>query len=400
MQGQQIQQNIRPQDFSWPFWPIVPLYPYGKRRTIRQEVIKDKLWTFDQIQGILYVIVPIRMSVVKLIGGGLLIYAPVAPTPECIQLVRELEEQHGEVKYIILPTVSGIEHKVFVGPFARYFKKAQVYVAPSQWSFPLNLPLSWLGFPGNRTHILPFDSRQTPFADQFDYAILNTIELGLGRFQEVAFFDKYSQTLLVTDSVVSVPKNPPAIVQLYPYSLLFHAKEDAFDVVVDNEANRRKGWQKICLFALYIRPSTLESLGLLETLANAFKAPDRSKQAYFGLFPFRWQYNWQQSFDALQTDNPLLVAPILQTLIFNRAPQDTFNWVEKVASWDFKRIVSCHLDSPIEANFSQFRQAFNFLTQNPSLTPQNQSLPQTDFQFLRAVDRNLSKFRIVPPPQS
>ena len=59
--------------------------------------------------------------------------------PECIRLVNELVTEHGDVKYIILPTISGLEHKVFVGPFARFFPNAQVFVAPKQWSFPLNL---------------------------------------------------------------------------------------------------------------------------------------------------------------------------------------------------------------------------------------------------------------------
>src|SRR4028118_2277386 len=143
-QGHQVS-SIRPEDWSWSFWPAVPLYPYGRRRTLRQEVVKDTIWTFDQIQGILYTVVPIRMTVVKLDVGGLLVYAPVAPTPECIRLVKELVAVHGEVKYILLTTVSGIEHKVFVGPFARCFPQAQVFVAPQQWSFPVNLPLSWLG---------------------------------------------------------------------------------------------------------------------------------------------------------------------------------------------------------------------------------------------------------------
>ncbi|NES96280.1 MAG: DUF4336 domain-containing protein, partial [Desertifilum sp. SIO1I2] len=191
MQGQP---DTRYQDWAWPLWPVVPLYPYGRRRTLRQEVLKDKIWTFEQSQGILYVVVPIRMSAIALESGGLLIYAPVAPTPECIRLVRELEAQHGEVQAIVLPTISGIEHKVFVGPFARHFPQAQVYVAPHQWSFPVNLPLSWLGFPRKRTHILPTDSRQNPFGDEFDYAILGPIELGPGRFAEVALFHKRSRT--------------------------------------------------------------------------------------------------------------------------------------------------------------------------------------------------------------
>ncbi|NES84460.1 MAG: DUF4336 domain-containing protein, partial [Moorea sp. SIO2B7] len=136
MQKQKINSH-HSRNWSWPYWPIVPIYPYSKRRTIRQEVLKDTIWTFDQIQGILYVVVPIRMTVIRLEEGGLLVYAPVAPTPECIGLVGELVSKYGDVKYIILPTASGLEHKVFVGPFARRFPQAQVFVAPHQWSFPL-----------------------------------------------------------------------------------------------------------------------------------------------------------------------------------------------------------------------------------------------------------------------
>jgi hypothetical protein len=69
-QEMQGQQSIHPRDWSWPFWPAVPLYPYGRRQTLRQEVVKDTVWTFDQLQGILYVVVPIRMSIVKLDAGG------------------------------------------------------------------------------------------------------------------------------------------------------------------------------------------------------------------------------------------------------------------------------------------------------------------------------------------
>ncbi|MBD0335927.1 MAG: DUF4336 domain-containing protein, partial [Cyanobacteria bacterium Co-bin13] len=187
---ERLQSTLRSKDWAWPFWPVVPLYPYGQRRTLRQEIVKDTIWTFDQVQGIFYVIVPIRMTVVRLERGGLLVYAPVAPTPECVRLLQELEARHGEVKYIVLPTVSGIEHKVFVGPFARCFSRAQVFVAPDQWSFPVNLPLAWLGLPANRTQVLPAESSKSPFCDDFDYAILGPLGLGLGPFVEVAFFHR------------------------------------------------------------------------------------------------------------------------------------------------------------------------------------------------------------------
>jgi Domain of unknown function (DUF4336) len=380
-------------DFLWSFWFTLPIYPFSQRQTIRTEVVENTIWTFDQLQGIFYVVVPIRMSVVKLDEGGLLVYAPVAPTPECIRLVNELVAEHGDVKYIILPTSSGLEHKVFVGPFARYFRHAQIFVAPKQWSFPLNLPLSWLGLPSKRTHVLPEDISQTPFAKEFDYAILGSIALGLGRFAEVAFFHKKSRTLLVTDSVVSVTNSPPAIVQLDPYPLLFHAKDRATDVVADTYTNRCKGWQRISLFALYFAPSALEVPKLKALFGNALTASDRSKKAYFGLFPFQWQQGWQRSFEVLR-DRKLFVAPVLQTLILNRAPTETIAWADIVASWDFVRIIPCHFDAPIAAQPQQFRQAFAFLEQ-PIVA--DNSLPEADFELLKKLDAGLQKTGILRP---
>ena len=111
---------------------------------------------------------------------GLFVYAPVAPTEECVRLLRELEEQYGEVAYIVLPTVA-VEHKYFVGPFSQAFPKAevgvfhkhvicglwhfpclphQVWVCPGQFSVPLQLPLPLLGFPWDaRLRTLPKDTR-------------------------------------------------------------------------------------------------------------------------------------------------------------------------------------------------------------------------------------------------
>ena len=383
-----LQQN-NSKDYSWNFWFTLPIYPFGKRRTIRKEVVKDTVWTFDQLQGIFYVVVPIRMTVVKLNEGGLLVYAPIAPTPECVRLVEELVAEHGKVKYIILPTISGLEHKVFVGPFARRFPDSQIFVAPKQWSFPVNLPLSWLGIPAKRTQVLPEDSSKTPFGNQFDYEILGPIELGAGRFAEVALLHKSSQTLLVTDSIVSVPEQPPAITLLDTYPLLFHARDKATDAIANTPENRHKGWQRIALFGLYFRPSVLDVPKWSEVFRNASQAPQRSRKAYFGLYPFKWKQNWRRCFETLRGDGRLFVAPILQTLILNRAPEETIAWADKIAKWDFKRIIPCHLDAPIEATPNQFRQAFSFLEKHS-----NNALPQEDFQLLEQIDYTLDKLGI------
>ncbi|PAX52306.1 DUF4336 domain-containing protein [Brunnivagina elsteri] len=404
MNVQRQSEEVNSQDFSWQFWFTLPIYPFGKRRTIFTEVIKDTIWTFDQLQGIFYVVVPIRMTIIKLAEGGLLVYAPVAPTPECIRLINELVAKHGDVKYIILPTISGVEHKIFVGPFARYFPNATVFVTPSQWSFPLNLPLSWLGLPRKRTKLLPVDSNQAPFAQEFDYAILGAIDLGVGKFAEVAFFHKSSKTLLVTDSIVSIPEEPPPIVQLDPYPLLFHARDKAFDPILDNPENRRKGWQRIALFAFYFQPSVLDIPKWVNVFRDAKKVSDRTLKSYFGLYPFQWKPDWQHCFHTLRGDGRIFVAPILQALILNRAPSETLAWADRIAEWDFQRIIPCHLDNAIAATPYQFRQAFSFLEKQPTTSlglssNSNYLLPEADFQILREIDAGLHKIGITPPPK-
>ena len=392
--GKRKQPNSR--DFSWSFWPLVPIYPYRKRRTIRREIVLDRVWTFEQVQGIFYVVVPIRMTVVRLDEGGLLVYSPVAPTGECLSLLQELIDRYGEVKYIILSTISGVEHKVFVAPFARKCPQARVFVAPDQWSYPIDLPLSWLGFPKERTFVLPENSKDTPFGDQFDYAVLKTLDLKTGYFTEVAFFDRTSKSLLVTDSIVSIPAEPPSIFDLDPTPLLFHAKDGALETVVDTPQNRRKGWQRISMFAMYFQPTVLSVPRWKKVFADAFKAPDKSKKNYFGLYPFRWREDWQQCFNALSNNGRLFVAPILQTLILNRAPEDVLQWADAIALWDFQLIIPCHFTAPIRAKSEEFRQAFTFLESSNNTYP----LPKNEFQILQDVDKILLKSRLVPPPRN
>jgi hypothetical protein len=393
-----LSQSTLSADRRWNFWFTLPIYPFSQRRTLRQEIVPGQIWTFEQLQGILYVVTPIRMTIVRLAVGGLLVYAPVAPTVECLDLVNELVAQYGDVKYIILPTASGLEHKVFAGPFARWFPQAQVYVVPNQWSFPVNLPLAWLGLPWGRTQVLPPQSIDAPFGDEFDYAILGPIGLGLGAFEEVAFLHRASRTLLVTDAVVAVPEEPPAIVADEVTALLFHARDTVADRVQDTPENRRKGWQRIALFSFYFRPSAASVVDLVQSLKDAAAAPDRSRQNYFGLYPFRWQSNWQQSFAALRGGGRLFVAPILQRLILNRSPQVTLAWVDRVAGWSFERIIGCHLAAPIAATPKDFRQAFAFLQKQPDY-PLECPLPDADFELLADLEKLLDRTRITPPAQ-
>ncbi|KAJ1640304.1 hypothetical protein T492DRAFT_536210 [Pavlovales sp. CCMP2436] len=166
-------------DLAWNLWFTLPIFPFGNRKTVRAEVVRGQVWTLDQLQGTLYVHVPVRMTLVKYRdaetgANALLAYCPVAPTRECIRLVREIEAEHGPVLQVVLPTL-GVEHKVFAGPFTRALgRKAQLWVLPGQYSFPIDLPLGWVGFAGTGARPLPPTSAGLPWESQIDHAILGT----------------------------------------------------------------------------------------------------------------------------------------------------------------------------------------------------------------------------------
>ena len=93
---------------KWYWWPLFPLYPYGNKKTILRELVPDQIWSLEQIQGLYYVAVPIRMTVIK-VDNGLMLINPLPPTKELINELEKLIAIHGNVKTIILPSASGLE---------------------------------------------------------------------------------------------------------------------------------------------------------------------------------------------------------------------------------------------------------------------------------------------------
>ena len=67
-----------------------PLAPLFERRTVRREVGRG-IWSFEQEQGLFGINANVRMVVVRLDDGSLWVHNPVAPTDECIELLRELD---------------------------------------------------------------------------------------------------------------------------------------------------------------------------------------------------------------------------------------------------------------------------------------------------------------------
>ena len=243
------------------------------------------------------------MTVIKLEPEAFLVYAPVAPTPDH-PLGKELiaDARRGEVH----PADNGFRHQEtnLCWPFARCFPQAQVFVAPQQWSFPVNLPLSWLGLPAKRTSVLPFDSSNTPLADQFDWAIAPR-----PRFGQICRSCLISQAIAHADvnrfhSFDS--RNPPAIAQLTRTRCCFTPKKAPRTLVADTQENRRKGWQRIALFAMYFSPSVLEVPPWSQVLANAPKRQNALGKLISGCIRSIGKQIGSRSFEALREEGGCL----------------------------------------------------------------------------------------------
>lgn len=248
-----------PQEYG--LWGILPVGPYKRKKTIMETIVPGKVWTFDQKFGILNVQVPVRMTVIKLseeAGGGLFVYDPIAATPELLGYVRALEEEHGPVRHVVLGTVA-IEHKTYAGVFAQKFPGAEVWVQPGQYSFPSNLPDSFLGFPAGRTRVIPSRAEEAPAAwRDFEFRTLGPLISKDGAFGETVFFHKPTSTLLVTDTVVEVTKDVPQIFDDDPKPLLYHARDTVTDVLEDTAAVRERGWKRLVLFGLFFTPGAID----------------------------------------------------------------------------------------------------------------------------------------------
>ncbi|KIY94436.1 hypothetical protein MNEG_13525 [Monoraphidium neglectum] len=219
-----------------------------------------------------------------------------------------------------------------------------VYTAPFQWSFPLNLPLPFFGiFPAGEIGA----DEEMPWSDEIDHRLFLPPSIGVGdyvRFSEVAFFHKASKTLMVTDAVVFVPDDAPEVIS--NRALLYNAQDGLLQRAIaggktraevaaiakdgypeDTLENRRLGWQRMCLLVLYFNPSDL-------------------------LTP-------QESFEAIS--NRLLVGPVVQTLVYSKVPRTVCDWVDSICdSWQFNKVIPCHMAAPVRAGPAEFRAAFDF----------------------------------------
>ncbi len=377
-------------DQRWPWWPLLPLYPYGRRPTLVRELIPEQLWSFEQLQGVFYVAVPIRMTVAR-VRGGLMLYAPVAPTGQVRRALLDLEQRYGPVQSIVLPTASGLEHKLPVPAMARAYPEATVWVTPGQWSFPLNLPASWLGFPRRRTRVL--GDQGYPHSDELQWLSLGPLDLGLGRFQEFSCLHRSSGALLITDALVAINPQPPELFDADPTPLLFHARDRGDQPLTDSPELRLKGWQRLALFASYLRPEALAVPTLPQLLGQAFRPGCRDARSYFGLYPFHWSRSSAAVFAELQGQavGGLQVAPVLERLVFPRAQALLLAWLRRLAELpELRWLVPAHYDAPVPCTAEQLLQLAQALEQRAWAPSQG------DWTYLAGIDGLLLRSGVVP----
>ncbi|QDZ18396.1 hypothetical protein A3770_01p09140 [Chloropicon primus] len=385
---------------SWPLWLALPVAPYSRRKTIRTKVA-PKVWTFDQSIGIYYVHVPIRMTVLAMESGGLFVYAPVAPTKECLNLLQPLIEEHGDVRFIVLPSVA-VEHKVNAGPFARRFPNAEFYVASNQYAFPVNLPGSFLGFP-SWTKTLPDSSDDMKGAapawgGELEHEVLR-VKPGPGSdYQDAAFFHRPSKTLLVCDAVFAVTENPPPILESdpeYVRALLFHARDSAEEVPRDTQENRRKGWRRIILYANFFIPGAAKADLGLKPIAEALKQPG-FPLGWGGWLPFEWRDTELKDFEQFSQGGRPNILPIIQ-IILARDPAAVFAWLDRMSAkgWDFQSVVPAHLDAPLDIGLKEFAATFDFAFGDKKNEVRS---CDEDVEFLRKAEEGALNFSVYKTP--
>ena len=380
---------------------LTPAGPFGnpERRTLLKELVPGELWALDQVQGFIFVHVPVRAVVAK-VSDGLVCYGGIAPTEEALELFGELETKHGAVKDIVLPSTA-TEHKLFAIALAKKFPNATLWAAQSQFSFPIDLPKNFL-FPSNTRYFFDDDfplefTQLGPFYSK---------DSGGPSFEEIVCYHAPSRTLLACDCVLSVTDEIPEILELNdPRALEFHGRSDAQTLT-----DKLDGWKKIVLFALYFQSGPLQVTaepdgtlrGALDFFRTAFpkgKSPD-SKWGNFFAWSWPDSKKVDDAFATLSNNGALLVPPILALTILNRETPRVSAFVDAVCErWPaFEKVATLHFNPLTKATPQDFRTAFHAANlMIPGTTTTTRYFPPEDVAFLENFEETLVKQGAIGP---
>lgn len=377
--------------------------------TIRTKV-SDGVVTFDQAFGIpglgIGANIPIRMTVLALDGGGYLVYNPCHPTSECIGLLEEAGLS--DIRYFVLGTTA-IEHKFYAPEWSDRYPKAQVWISPRTFSWPIDFGsyVPVVGFkPGTELRKIPKDPSAVPWASQGIEHLQLTVDYAPRTvFEETVMFHRASGTFVCTDMLVGFSHDPPEILKQSPYreGLLYFARDSATESIdVSSEATLREGYQKSTLLLNNINPRSLLSvaagdLTVAEQLGLAFKAPQK-QLGYNGWYPCNWQEldaacakvqqresnlpgskgfecrpGWRGEWNRLaagtvgNAGTGFQVPSFVAELQISRDPEAVLGFAAEIARrWpSIRQVVSSHFSCPLPANAAEVQQAIGQAAKGP-----------------------------------
>lgn len=339
-----------------------------------------QVWAFEQEQGIgfgLGVSTNVRMTVIKLRDGSLWVHDPIAPTEECVELLKEIG---GEVKHACLSTTQ-YEHKIFAPAFTRKFPKCELWIVPGQFSFPLPLPNAFLGLFPKGT--LGDPSKPPPWSDEIETELLFLPPLFWHNYtySEAAFYHKDTESILVTDAAVYVGETAPGIIPEDDLEDL--GSDECFTIrllklgnyrggrnitspnIPANQRDERitNGWKRMALFSLFIAPDAKNILN-----------PESSFRGLAGKF---------------------VVSPIVFNVVFQFYRKEVAEWAQKVSQWNAKRVIASHFPVPESATGEDFLAAFEF-AKSPKAVPPEYVDAENDLASLNLVVRILQAINAVP----
>jgi hypothetical protein len=343
---------------------FAPFIGADERETRLVAIVPGEVWALEQNLAIGPLETPLRCVVVKLANGDLWVHAPLAPTREFFELVESLSDR--PPAHVVVPTYA-LEHKIFARDALERWPRAQLWVAPGQFSFPIEVPLRRVfgrepdgilrGMGGSDEDDeddeddgddagLGGRTRDPPWLDEIRCDVLRAGRFAVGgrdvAIREAVFFHASSKTLIVTDALARIPSAIPPLQT--PEKLLLVGKRSTADPMpADTPENRSAGWRKMALLVTYFFPEH-------EELAR-----DRPGTV-------EWTPGWEDNFAFLS--DRLLVPPVVRSLLYAQDPGRVRAFVDRVCgsnAWDFERVVPAHWDAPVAADPEAVRAAFRFL---------------------------------------
>ena len=141
-----------------------------------------------------------RMTIIRLRSGELMVISPIAVDSITVRAIDEI----GRVNFIIAPN---LYHHLFVAEFQEFYPQAKLLVAPGLEIKRPDLKVDGILYP---------DAPQ--FWDEVEYLYFegfNVLDLtGPTPLEEIVFFHRESQTLILTDTVFNFDASFPWTTQL------------------------------------------------------------------------------------------------------------------------------------------------------------------------------------------